>query len=223
MKRFSCGVLLGLLMASSALAVPSVTVGRTAGTFPDSPLSGEFTLTPNADLQAIIGPGSFQSFCIEAHEDVVVSNTYQVVVNDEAILGDGRRPGEVSGPDGGDLVSPQTAYLYTQFRAGTLAGYDFTPGLGRETSARALQTAIWYLEGEVGYQDINMLTPEAQAFIAAAEASGWTNAGSVVALNLYDGKLCYQDMLATVPVPSAMLLGGIGTCLIGCLRRWRAL
>jgi len=228
MKRFSCGVLLGLLLASSALAVPSVTVGRTAGTFPSAPLSGEFTLVPNAELQAITHEsGAFQSFCIEAHENVVVGDTYQVVVNDEAILGDGLRPGELPGPDGGDLLSPQTAFLYTQFRAGTLAGYNYTLGPGRASSARNLQTAMWYLEGETGYQDFDALSPEAQAFVTLAQDSGWTTIGGVRVLNLYDlatGKLCFQDMLTqTVPVPSAMLLGGIGTCLIAWLRRRRAL
>jgi hypothetical protein len=34
-----------------------------------------------------------------------------------------------------------------------------------------LQAAIWYLEGEAGYQDLAALSPETQAFIAAAEAS----------------------------------------------------
>jgi hypothetical protein len=228
MKRFSCVVLLGLFMASSALAVPSVTVSRTAGTYPLAPLSGEFTLVPNADLQAALDQtGNFQSFCIEAYEPVTVGNTYQVVVNDEAILGDGLRPGELPGPDGGDLLSPESAYLYTEFRAGTLAGYNFTLGAGREGSARSLQTAFWYLEGETEYQDFGMLSPQAQNFVTAAQGSGWTTIGDVRVLNLYGGstgKEVNQDMLAlVVPVPSAMLLGGLGTCLIGWLRRRRAL
>jgi len=67
MKRFLCWVLLGLIVASPALAVPSVVVSRTPGTYPVAPLSGEFTLIPNAELQVITGGGpSFQSFCIEA-------------------------------------------------------------------------------------------------------------------------------------------------------------
>jgi hypothetical protein len=45
MKRFSYRVLLGLLVA-----VPSVVVTRTAGTYPAFPFSGEFTLVPNGDL-----------------------------------------------------------------------------------------------------------------------------------------------------------------------------
>jgi hypothetical protein len=191
------------------------------GTFPDPPvIMGEYQLTPNAELGALLGSTEpFESFCLEIHEYVDVGHTYAVTVGTEAWQGGGLRDGESPGPGGGDVISPETAYLYTEFRAGTLTGYDYTPGLGRILSAKALQSAIWYLEGET-----NSVSFGGQAFVNLAQASGWDTLGDVRVLSLYDDKEPCQDMLCmVVPAPGALLLGSLGIGLVGWLRQRRRL
>jgi len=200
-----------MAMGTHAFADPTITVSRTPGTYPPippGPFSGEFTLTPNGELMAITGEtGPFQSFCVEVHEGigVAIDSTYGVFLNNEAILGDGRCDDEPPGSLG-DLLDPRTAYLYSQFRAVTLDGYDYVPGPGgtRPASALALQTAIWHLECETGYQAYGELSEEAQAFVDLADAEGWTDIDNVRVLNVYDldnPKLVAQDMLVMAPPP----------------------
>jgi hypothetical protein len=223
-KKMLCVLTVCLMAAASASAVPTVKVTHLSGYYSGN--GGEFTLTPNDDLKDITAEnGRFQTFCIEKQEYIGIGVTYDVMVTTEAI-GGGINNGP-DGPLGGDPLDPMTGYLYSQFRAGTLAGYNYTPGPGRVASAGALQNVIWFIEDEASQTWVPGSLED--IFYTAAKDSGWTDIGNVRVLNLYAqghlGDKCYakQDQLVLVPAPGAVLLAGIGIAFVGWIRRSRAM
>ena len=117
-------------------------------------------------------------------------------------------------------LDQRTAYLYTQFRNGTLANYNYGPGgIGDATSANLLQNAIWYFEGEGVSGAGNLFVDAANA---AVSSGAWSGLGNVRVMNLFyqDGRKA-QDQLTTVPEPSTMVLLGSGVAAL-CFRRRRA-
>ena len=166
--------------------------------------------------------GTFQTFCIEAGEDVSVPGTYEVMLSDRAVLGGAGASG------GGDPISRGTAYLYYQFAGGTLSGYDYTPGTNRIDSADALQSTIWWLEEEIANPE-NVFSTLVLGEFGGAEVAKADNAGlyPVRAMNMYvlghPGEPGYesQDMLTMIPLPGAVLLGVLGLSAAGVkLRRF---
>ena len=193
---------------------------------------GEFTLKPSASLSWVLPyysastrnqgsqvvPGSFQTFCLEQAEYVYANTTFDVVLNDKAVLGGVAFPG--------DPLSVGTAWLYHEWQQGTLAGYDYADtGVGRHESAVALQNTIWWLEGGADPGANVFKTAVLNEFITEAKATA-DNAGqyAVAVLNLWvpghindfskdtSGNYLYlrQDMLVCVPIPAAVLLGMLG-------------
>jgi hypothetical protein len=224
-KKISVVLAICSLCSASVLADPAVNLTRISGYYSGN--GGEFQLTPNQDLTDLIGEVlPYSSFCLEKTEYVSVGANYDVVVATEALLGGGNDG--PTGPQGGDALDPMTAYLYTQFRSGTLAGYDYDPSGQRSASAGALQQVIWYLEDEGGMTWVDGGGSRQDQFYQAALGSGWTGIGDVRVLNLYApghvGEAGYfkQDQLAlTVPVPGAALLCSLGMGTVGWFRRRR--
>ncbi len=226
-----------LIISVLNLKAITVTVNRIAGYYYGG--AGEFTLTPSSDLTwggygpnthnqlAPNPPKDFQTFCLESREYISdKSATYVAYLSDRAINGG-------VGP-AGDPISVGTAWLYYLFATeNPLLGYNYTPGPGRVASARALQAAIWYLEGEGGYLTTAIKTLLINQFGSITNAKK-DNSGKypVKVLNLYQitkcGKKLRQDMLVLCPCPvpdggiTLMLLGlGVGSAALVCrkLRR----
>jgi hypothetical protein len=149
-------VIAGVVTASNAWG-NTLRIDRISGHF--TGVGGEFTLLPidpgdlnpyvdDYDSQATytytsgehVGKTGIQTFCIEYNEHVGIPATYNYNLSDSAIKG---------GTTTGDPVSAGVGYLYSQFAQGSLSGYNYTVGSGRNSSAGTLQNAIWWLEGEI--------------------------------------------------------------------------
>jgi len=210
MKRILLlAVITGGLCASSALAATMGTleVGRTAGTF--GVTGGEFTIT----LLTPAPERTFQSFCLEIP---VRPGGGEYSISTGAIPG-----GNGVGPDGVpgfDPVSIGTAWLFAQFSQGTLAGYDYTIGPGREASAYALQLAIWNLEDETAF-----LPAAAKAFLDLAQAAfpsqniALADNGDqhVFALNISDPAGNPQQSMLIMAPDGGLTIGLLGLALMG--------
>lgn len=187
-----------LLAGHDALAIGetgTMKVHRDPASYTGNIGGGEFGIYEfsNTALLAPQGPGvkvagfDFQTFCCEnsnvpVPQDVTVNWTVNAQIN-----------GNAATP-----IAPQTAYLYTQFWNGTLAGYTYTLGAGRTTSANALQEAIWFFQGQ--WQ--GPLDAAGQTLVNAANsavAGSWGNTvGNVRALTTTYGGSAAQDVLVVV-------------------------
>ena len=200
----------------SAIAAPTVTVEQ--GLY-QAGSGGEFKIVVNEGLPGHAAGTSFQSFCLERNEYLSFGETYFVDVSDVAVNGG------VGGPSP-DPLDPRTAWLYNEFLNETLPGYDFDNNdIGRKYSAYSLQKAIWYLEDELSRLRTRSL---AYKFVEMADASDWYlngTTGNIRVLNMYenpDFTGFKQDQIvrvAAVPAPGAIPLCGLGTYLLGWLRR----
>jgi hypothetical protein len=223
MKKICLTIALaGILSTPSLFAAMSVTLYQDAYSYGNG---GEFRAVGNADLNSAVNwtaykPGttanqgsSFQTFCIEYNEEFSPGVTYSASISGSAL-------------PRGVPVTMGTAWLYSQFASGTLAGYNY--GAGRSTSAGSLQQAIWWFQGE------NNGVENAWAFAAENALAGmglnYRDAANgqwgVEALNLGLPSRVQDQLVITrqgstdlvpVPEPTTMVagIGALGLLLFG--------
>ena len=175
-----------LLVAAVALAVTSAQANLVTITwgYNHSPDAGEFVMMPQDGT-------AFDTFCVERNQYINVGGTYSYVI--------------ANGSDGGvnspnlTPVSLGTAWLYSQFRDGTLAG--FTGTTAQQTD---LQNAIWFFQGELSSLNSNPYVTLADQNVGNPLANG-NGAYGVDVWNLYDPSSCApcQSQLGIQSVPEA--------------------
>jgi hypothetical protein len=213
------------LVPTQAVAAPVSVVAGDIVQLYDVPNQGS---TPGGVFRVdVVGKGTsddFRTFCLEYNETF---SSYGQPLKVGAVSF-GAVNGGISGGNP-DLISNETAWLYTNFSNGTLAGYSYSSN----ASGNSLQRAIWFLEGELGatYTEaqLDTLDSQAQDWVDLAQASGWTDVHQVRVLNLLkkdshgNYTLNSQDQLYITPIPEpetyAMLLAGLG--LLGFVARRR--
>jgi len=184
MKKYIIAILTSLFVITSQAALTTVTWANG-----HSPSGGEFVMTQDS-------VPTFNSFCLEENQYLTVGGTYNYQVSNAT-------DGGVNGAP--DPISIGTAWLYSNFRNGTLTGYN-----SNSTQQEQLQNAVWYLENEITDTSnlggwINLAQSSLVNVNLFSDANG---AYGVNVWNLYDGQgNPAQSQLAMVPEPTTMIAG----------------
>ncbi len=206
-----------IAIAAAALAlsaaVPSMAATIRLDTTAYSSTGGEFKVTVMSGYVGEIGGPSaiaantFETFCLEHGEYFRPGDIYNVTLNTAAV-----------GASGSDPLDARTAFLYTRFREGSLAGFDYNAA-GRTASTLALQQAIWFLEDEAGGSN-NAFVAQANAAVAIGGEWFGRGIGNVRVMNLSNGEFPNaQDQLTIIPLPATAGMGAAGLLIVGARRR----
>jgi hypothetical protein len=133
-KWVTLGLLVGVLVATCSGANPYVIINWVDPHGTD----GEFTMTATGGQ---LNGATFKTFCIETSEYIgyPTCGPYNYTITDAA---------SGQGTDKSDPLSIGAAWLYSQFRAGTLADYYNTDPTTYILNQNTLQAAFWWLEDE---------------------------------------------------------------------------
>jgi len=207
LKKILVGALLSIFCFVPSIFGDDVNVGDYIKFWngPGSP-GGEFGVYSASATPSTYADVDFITFCLEKTEFLNFSATFYVESISQYAMEGGVGPS-------GDELDEETAWLYWNFRMGTLSAGSYTYN-GTASSANALQAAIWKFEGEI----TTSLSGEAKAYYDAAAAAvsganGWRNNGRVAVMNLLwndeNGKIA-QDQLILTPEPTGLILLGMG-------------
>jgi len=221
-------ILAAMVAAAGAASAQTIEFNQLDGSFRFG-IGGAFEAITN-NVPGILNGAPFITFCLEITEQLNYNNAFNVVVNTASVNG---------GAGGGnpDPLSPQSAYLYQNYRNGT-----FTTTLLQNAAAgdlaQAMQVALWVLEDEavrdtsgngrtfrrsdnnnsLGNLNVTEFAIY-NALLAEAAASGWTTLGNVRVANLSRNGNAAQDVLILIPLPQTVGLATAGLGLVALRRR----
>jgi len=204
MKKYLVTIVALVALSLASVRANSLTINWALN---HSPEAGEFVITPDTGTP-------FNTFCVERTQYISIGGVYSYQIADQS-------DGGLYGPH---YVSLGTAWLYSQFRNGTLNGFT-----GTTSQQTDLQDAIWYLQGELSSLNNNPYVNLAQSSLPNADilANG-TGIYGVDVWNLFDanGKQCQSQLgIRTPSVPdvtpwwvSLAMLIPIGMCRMKAFR-----
>ncbi len=173
----------------------------------------------------------FVSFCVETTEDIRLNRWYDADLNTES-------------RNTYQTVQAETAYLYSHFIKGDLAGYKYfddntASGSQKAGSVRALQEVIWYFQDPAGFTARYGANAFASGgyftgsgfhkFLARSwysSLAGWIQdsgpeLNNVRIINIWEGGNARQDTLVMIPLPPPFWMACAGLGISGGLARRR--